>query len=269
MIRWCCYCQQVQGEKAPYDEPVFSHGLCQLCAEKLERGEALAANTEVRRDLIARILAAARDADDGACTASLNEALGLGLDSESILVGMLQPALYQAGLDWHKGTMSHEAEHRLTDWCERVFAMLEPPAPIGAAFGLLIFPTPGNRHTVGPRFAAQILRARGWSVEATEDPLSLDEMVARARTIRPRLIGFSCALPAAVPVAVNLIEQLRARLEPEVTCGYVLSGFAFRFGGAAIASTIPAGIEVAVDLDYFRNADAAGPSLDDAGGHGS
>jgi hypothetical protein len=96
-----------------------------------------------------------------------------------------------------------------------------------------------------------VLRSRGLSVNAVVPDLPLDEIVAVARELQPRFIGFSCALPSAVPLAVGLIGRLRERLEPGLSCRYVLGGFAFRLGAGARPPSVPPGIDVVVDLDFF------------------
>jgi hypothetical protein len=81
--------------------------------------------------------------------------------------------------------------------------------------------------------------------------LPLNEIVTLARELQPRFIGLSCALPSAVPPAVDLITRLRGQLEPGLCCRYVLGGFAFRLGGGVRPSAVAPGIEVVVDLDWF------------------
>lgn len=226
MIRWCCYCQAFLGEVAPFDRASFTHGMCTSCDERFDR-EPLHVQTAPARELVGRLLASAATRDLAACERIVVEARELGLKGESLLVGMLQPALYEAGRAWEQGRMSVEAEHRLTSWCEQVFHRLPLPER-ASSLDLLILQAPGNTHTLGPRFAARILAERGVSVEAVIPELPLEEIVALARALRPRAIGFSCALPAAVPATRQLVAAVRARLEPDLVCRYVVSGFAFR-----------------------------------------
>jgi methanogenic corrinoid protein MtbC1 len=253
MIRWCSFCQRFLGEIQPFDDPRFTHGICVPCDQKLARGEDVKEQTAPVRLLFSRIMDGGRAGDEHACASILEEARAMGLSTESILVGMLEPALYQAGLEWQGGQLSVASEHRLTSWCDRVFSMLEPrPRPPGP-LDLLILQAPGNSHTLGPRFAAQVLRTRGLSVEVVVPDLPLNEIVTVARELQPRFIGLSCALPSAVPPAVDLITRLRGQLEPELCCRYVLGGFAFRLGGGVRPRAVAPGIDVVVDLEWFNS----------------
>jgi methanogenic corrinoid protein MtbC1 len=251
MITWCSYCQRFLGEFQPFDDPRFSHGMCASCAQRLDRGEDVVERTATVRSLFKRIMESARAGDEHACASFLGEARAAGLGAESILVGMLQPALYQAGIEWQGGQLSVASEHRLTSWCDRVFSMLEPgPRPPGP-LDLLILLAPGNSHSLGPRFAAQVLRGRGLSVEVVVPDLPLNDIVTMARELRPRFIGLSCALPSSIPLAVDLITRLRGQLEPGPGCRYLLGGFVFRLGGGSEPPAVAPGIEVVVDLDWF------------------
>ena len=261
MILWCSYCQKLLGEQAPFDNPAFSHGLCPGCERRLDHDELIIEETAPIRTLLRRILASARVADYVACESILADARALGLGADSLLVGMLQPALYQAGLDWQGLRMSVATEHRFTGWCERVFSMLPTAARRQPPIDLVIFQAPGNAHTVGPRFAAQVLAARGLSAEAIVEGLPFEEMVEIAQQLRPRHLGLSCAMPQAVPVAADLIVRLRERLEPALGARYLMSGFAFRLAGNAAAPTLPPGVDVVLDLGYFGDAFHHRPTL--------
>ncbi len=81
--------------------------------------------------------------------------------------------------------------------------------------------------------------------------IPFEEMVAISLELRPRFIGFSCALPHSVPVATDLILHLRERLSPQFSAGYLLAGFAFRHGAGDVASGPTPGIEIVTDLEYF------------------
>ena len=252
MIRWCSYCQGFLGEIAPFDDPTFTHGLCEPCFARLERDEPLIEETAPVRGLMQQILANATQGDDAACAALIADARTLGLATESLLVGLLQPALYQAGLDWQETRMSVASEHRFTSWCERVFHMLEPTPRAPLPVDILLLQAPGNAHTLGVRFAGRVLTERGFHVETVSTGVPFEEIVSMARALRPRFIAQSCTMTSHVSTAVALAGRLRTRIEPELRCRYVLGGFAFRLGGGGAPPAIP-DVEVALDLNFFKS----------------
>lgn len=247
MIIWCSYCQAFVRETAPYDDPSLSHGICESCVTRLEADDTLVEQTKGVRQLMHRLLAGAAKRDHAACDALLTEGRTLGLRADSLLVGLLQPALYQAGRDWQGGSMSVAAEHWLTSWCEGALASV-PIVDPGSPLDLIIFQTPGNIHSLGPRFAAKILAARGLSVQSFVPELPMGDMVALITELKPRAIGFSCSLPDSVIVACDLIAKLQARPEPAFQCRYMVSGHAFRMGGGEAQPAVGAGIDVVMDV---------------------
>lgn len=252
MIRWCMYCQRFLGERAPYDNPAFSHGLCDACDARSESGKPVHAETSAARLLMNQLYARASVGDEQACLPLIAQARAAGLDVASICIGLLQPALYQAGLNWQEGRMSVLEEHRFTSWCERVLAMLESaPVPTGP-LDLVIFTLPSNEHHLGPKVAARVLSARGFRVEAIVPGLPFDEILAHIEKTRPTVVGFSCSLATHVPEACQLIAQLRAKWGPGKSQRFMLGGFAFRSSHPSAKPSIDADIETLVDLETFR-----------------
>lgn len=249
MIRWCSYCQVFLGEVPPYDSVVLTHGVCKACVAKIDAGndlgEVLVDATWQVRDLMNRIFDCARRADESSIPTMLAEAAALELPRASVLVGLLQPALYRAGEAWQDGSMSIAAEHRLTLWCERFFSQLPSRSPAKESLDLLIFMMPGNTHTLGPRFAAELLAERGISTQVVVPKLPIGAMVQEIERLRPRMVGLSCALASSLPAADDLLIDLARRIDPSWPRHFLLGGFAVRgtgrswrsAAGAAVAAT--------------------------------
>ncbi len=249
MIRWCSYCQAFLGEEPPFDSLVLTHGICPACVAKIEAGdelgEALTDTTQPIRDLMNRVFDCARSADESSIPLLLAEATAVGLPAASVLVGLLQPALYRAGEAWRDGNMSIAAEHRLTRWCERFFSQLPLQQPPKTPLDLLIFMMPGNTHTLGPRFAAEILAARGISTQVGAPRLPISAMVREIQRLRPRMVGLSCALAASLSAADELLIDLAGRIDRSWPRRFILGGFAVRgpgrpwnsAAGATVAAT--------------------------------
>jgi methanogenic corrinoid protein MtbC1 len=240
MIRWCSYCQVFLGEVPPFDSIVVTHGICPACEAKMEiaddLGEALVGATWQVRDLMNRIFDCARRADESSIPMLLAEAAAHQMPPASILVGLLQPALYRAGEAWREGGMSIAAEHRLTLWCERFFLQLPWQQTPKTSLDLLIFMMPGNTHTLGPRFAAQLLAARGISTQVVVPQLPVSSMVEEVERLRPRMVGISCALATSLPAADELLIDLADRIDPSWPRRFLLGGFALRGEGPSWVS---------------------------------
>jgi methanogenic corrinoid protein MtbC1 len=247
MIRWCSYCQAFLGEFAPFDSAAVSHGICASCDARLEAGENLIETTAPVRDLTNRIFECAKRGDASAIPALLAETAALNLAPASALVSFLQPALYRAGEAWMNGELSVAEEHRLTQWCDRFLTALPSNPPPTRTLELLIFLAPDNTHSLGPRFAAQLLVARGICAQVIAPDLPLRGIVEEIERLRPRMVGVSCALPASLPAADAVLLELAASVDPKWPRRFMLGGFALRSAGASWVSA--AGADVAVSVD--------------------
>jgi len=234
------------GEDRPYDDPSLTHGICPSCAVQFARGDELVDMTERVRDLMNRIFACASRADERAIPGLIAEAGTAGLSPASMLVGFLQPALYRAGRAWQEGCMSVVEEHRFTLWCERFLAQLPPRAPV-TPVDLLILLAPGNAHSLGARFAAEFLDARGICTQVVVPEIPVFEAAKEIERLRPLVVGFSCALSSCLPEADRVVADLRARIDASWQGTFVLSGLALRAPNASWTSA--AGAVVAVTLD--------------------
>lgn len=246
MIRWCSYCQAFLGEIPPLDSMLVTHSVCPTCAAASEASEssadALVDATDEVRDLMNRIFRSAERGDDSAIATLLVEAEERRLSPESVLVGLLQPALYRAGEAWRDGSMSVAAEHRLTLWCERFLVQLPWPRPEKQSLDALFLVMPGNTHTVGPRVATQLLAMRGLSTQVIVPELPIGEMVEEIERLRPRVIGISCALATSLPEADDLLVELAARIEPSWPRRFLLGGFAVRSAHGSWVSAVGAAV---------------------------
>ncbi|MGA3122757.1 MAG: cobalamin-dependent protein [Polyangiaceae bacterium] len=247
MIRWCSYCQAFLGDHPPHDDPSLSHGICPSCADQFARGDELVDMTWRVRDLMNRIFACASRADASAIPALIEEARAGGLSPASMLVGFIQPALYRAGQAWQEGCMSVVEEHRFTLWCERFFAQLPACRPAATPLDLLILLAPSNTHSLGARFAAELLEARGISTRVVVPEIPVADAVKEIERLRPAVVGLSCALASCLPEADAVVTELRARIEPSWKGTFVLAGLALR--GPNASWTSAAGAVVAVTLD--------------------
>ncbi|MFO0743156.1 MAG: B12-binding domain-containing protein [Labilithrix sp.] len=247
MILWCAYCQTFLREEPPYDDPLISHGICATCAQRFQDDDGLVDRTEELRDLMTRIFDCARRAEMTAIPALIEEARVRGVTPASLLIGFLQPALYRIGQAWHAGSVTVAEEHRFTAWCETFLAQLPARRSATSQVDVLILVLPSNAHTLGARFAAELLEARGISTQVIVPGIPTTDAVKEVERLRPAIVGLSCALPSSLPEADALVAQLRELIDPSWQGRFLLAGMALRDADASWTSK--AGASVAITLD--------------------
>lgn len=236
MFRWCAYCQHFVGERAPFDDYSLTHGICADCrvgpfddAENLERVmpiiEFHAEIRELSRGM--RVLSSQQVIERG---------LALGLRPTDLLLGILQPVLYELGQLWDRGEITTEQEAEFTRFCTTTIAEIERSIAIAPSReSVLLFNAPNNLHVIGLHVAGAMMRHRGYDVTVLDPTPPLDELIELIRTRRPAIVGVSVAAGWQLPLLDTLVEAVAA-LEPRPRI--VAGGLAIRLGHA-----LPAGVE--------------------------
>jgi methanogenic corrinoid protein MtbC1 len=246
MIRWCAYCQTYQGEKPPLEDFSLTHTICERCASDPSRRSGDAVDRlEPVRDLFRR-LAEPRIDDTPAKTVSA--ALGLAVAPIDLLLGIVQPVLYDVGARWERGELTIEEEHEITRRCLAVYEALVArhghldALRSAARPDVLLACAPGNVHSLGLRVIELFLIFEGFSVHTVLEARSASELIELASTLRPRMIGLSAALEGQLEGASEVIAGLAA--EPAT------KGIAVCVGGRAIHEP---GRELPADLVPCRD----------------
>lgn len=229
MIRWCSYCQMLLGEVAPLTDYALTHGICDACDARLEAGEHLKSTYEQHIELHRRLFRAARNGDISSCADIVEQGLSRGYSPSARLVGLMQPALVEIGSRWEVAEVSVSDEHRFTAWCEAAVALLPEAAKQAPGLDLLIVQAPGNLHDLGGRIAERVLGEAGLRCLALRPSMPLAELLARISALRPRWVGFSCALPRSLDAVRSAADALRGA---GYEGGLMASGQAFRRPGA-------------------------------------
>lgn len=260
MIHWCAYCQTYRGESAPFDVFSVTHGICERCmaAKRYDDSRSIAA---------AKRLAAFFERSSGAALSGtalrpdllLAEAEELGVRPLDMLVGLLQPLLYQLGELWASGRVPVSTEHELSMTTE-VIAMsvrqrLLAPSALDptAKPEFLLVASDGNYHTLGLRIVEVHLLSSGHSTRLVLPGLPTPEVAALVRALEPRVLGISTCRDDDV----ELLRGLRAlldELEPGKRPRLLVGGHAIRQGRAPDPAL---GFEVCLDaLDVMGRRDA-------------
>ncbi len=225
MIRWCAYCQRYLGEAEPYEDFSLTHGVCPAC---LEGGAvldpALPDRVEPLKAFLSRVAHAG--SNPSAAPALLEEGRALGVPWLDLLMGIVQPALYQMGLRWSTSLASIAEEHRLTAVCASLITLVAE-AQSGTAHlrqsatpAALLVNAEDNFHTLGVQMVEVALLAAGVPVFCVYPGLPAREVAALAASLRPKVVGVSVALPGQLDSVRELASRLdRQEPRPTLVCG--------------------------------------------------
>lgn len=229
MFRWCAYCQRFIGEAAPLHSYAVTHGICQRCAETvLEDADAIPATTLIAQRLFHAITAAQMRGEFTLPEALFQEAIDANIRPSDLLLGVLQPALYEIGLKWERGEVTSALEHTFSTWCGTILSRFPETFPPDGSPTILLTPLFANFHVLGIAFLSAFLRDNGMSCLLIVPGLRDDDLVAKCVKLQPAFCGLSVSLPANVERAIVLARKIEAATNGETRT--ILGGFAFRSG---------------------------------------
>src|ERR1700733_13175672 len=112
MLRWCMYCQQFQGEVAPFSNFNTTHITCPSC--KAKRRAQL--DSEIQRSWMLRglqeqLMEIGKSGDSLAAEECVDLAIRANVRPVDILVGLIAPLLYIIGEQWSLKTITVVDEH--------------------------------------------------------------------------------------------------------------------------------------------------------------
>ena len=239
MYRWCSYCQHYLGEQEPFTDYALTHGICQAC---VTRGAATDDGAIARSRELAAFFRTLTDSAVVGDPMTVSQVLATGgtlaLRPLDLLIGILQPILHDIGRRWEAGQVSAAFEGRFSALCDQVLAQLtaaqaaalDPAQPL-----ILMMNAHWNRHTLGLRMAAFLMREQGLHVMALEPTPALTELPGVLASLRPATIGISVATEWQLPF-VATVRELTSTLAPVPRV--VVGGIAVRAG-----CNLPPGVE--------------------------
>lgn len=246
MFRWCTACRHLIGEAEPLDDYAFVYELCGSCARAGAEPSAPRAG-----ELLSRLAQLCEAGARSRCEPFVAEALRAGLSPTDVMLGLVQPTLYDVGRRWERGELRVSDEHRVTALCLRVMELLPPedePRPPAGGPDVLLAPVNGNDHYLGVRLLGRLAHDEGCRCLAVYPGVPDEEIAELAWHRKSALVGLSVAMPDAIPAAARLARRLRRELPG---ARVVLGGHAFR---RSPRPAPPEDAPVLLTLDDFRAA---------------
>ena len=163
------------------------------------------------RTVATQFLAAALAGDLSEAAAVIRGADDLGMPLLQLFDDVLRPALYEVGDRWESGRLPVGQEKEVSELASDLIAELSQrrgdPAPDGP--GVVAACVAGERHELGLRMVAGLLRARGWRVHflgTDVDPRFLVEVISLRR---PDLVLLSATTEARLPDIERTMKAVR------------------------------------------------------------
>jgi methanogenic corrinoid protein MtbC1/DNA-binding XRE family transcriptional regulator len=173
----------------------------------------------------------------------VDQGLAAGVIPSKLYLDVLMPVQVEIGARWHRGDVTIPQEHMATQITLREMARLRGMLKTRLKLGLkaVVSSVEGDQHFIGGQAIADFLVVDGWEVDFLGADIPTDHMVPYAKAREAHLICVSCSLTSLVPVAKDLVAQLRKLPVPPK----------IMIGGAAFINQ--PGLAEQVGADAFSN----------------
>src|SRR5262249_54980869 len=144
-----------------------------------------------------------------------------------ILIGMIAPMLHEIGTGWERGTITVEAEHQFTAFCEQVVDLVANKVKRQKLARqqhdrYFLMNAPGNQHTLAVRILTLWLESHGKRARALDDQIDLAELERSLSSEKPKFLLVSMSLPNqtdGVAKIAAMANELPASIRPKVMVG--------------------------------------------------
>lgn len=163
-------------------------------------------------------LAALLDGDHYECLRISSEVVASGKDIQDFYLQIIQPAMYEIGMLWERGSISVAQEHLASAIVGRVMAtvsMVEGGRrePKGRA---VITAAPNEFHEIGAWMVSDLLEQQGWQVKYLGANTPAADLLDLLRTFKPEALLLSVTIPFNIIKAKEVIGAIRAEQELRV-----------------------------------------------------
>lgn len=165
-------------------------------------------------DLFAALTVAIRAFDDARVLELCRGIRDGGMRLPALLQGLIYPVMKHVGALWESDTITVADEHEVTAIMNRVLAALyfDEPFPTTTRGRAVVAASANEFHEMGAWTVATCLELDGWDVDYLGANVPGNELLARAREVKPRLIALSVAMPFNLGTARDTIAALREQL---------------------------------------------------------
>ena len=156
-------------------------------------------------------LAGLLEGDHRKCLGLAKDYLESGESVEAFYLHVIQPALYEIGMLWERGTISVAQEHLASAIVTRVMATTSMVAiPAHEARGrAVIAASPNEFHETGAWMISDALERQGWEVRYLGANTPVSDLLSLLADFKPDLLAISVTMPFNITAAKELIAAVR------------------------------------------------------------
>lgn len=210
MFRWCAYCQHFMGESKPLENYLVTHGICAPCEKKvLEENYERAPSPLLAQRIFQSLFQSKSPTKFSLTDKFIQEALDANIKPSDLIIGILQPALYEVGTRWEKGLISPAEEQEFSRWSMGILKWFERTPSESEHGEIVLTHISGNEHSLGVLFLDVYLRDHGIGSRVIIPALSDQGLVEHCVNNSPRFCGISVSLPEGITRAKILATQIK------------------------------------------------------------
>ncbi|SFV00153.1 cobalamin B12-binding domain-containing protein [Pseudoduganella namucuonensis] len=188
----------------------------------------------------ARYLEQVLRGDQRGAQETFNACMGNGASLSEASVRLLQPAMVEVGHLWQENRITVAQEHLATALSQNVLARAYMHASFAAPVErkLMLACVAGNHHGLGLRIVCDAFETIGWDVSYLGTDVPTAGLTRQIDAERPDMLCLSLSLPAHLPLARGILEELRAELGER--CPPIMVGGQVTLGGERVWRAVKA-----------------------------
>jgi len=130
------------------------------------------------------------------CARLFHELLKAGVPVQSLLMDLMQRAMYEVGERWVKNEISIATEYMASTTTNKLLSRVFPALHqiSDEHHSAIIICTPHNIHLIGPRIVAEIIALHGWKATSLAHNLQSDALIDIIRERKPDVVGISISM---------------------------------------------------------------------------
>lgn len=135
-----------------------------------------------------------------------------GVDIRDIYLNIFQPSQRKIGRLWQTNQVTVAQEHYCTAATQQVMSQLYPYifAATAGDRKMVMACASAELHELGARMVADFFEIEGWDTYYLGANVPAESILSEIRESRADLLGLSVALPDKIPLAAEVVKQIRS-----------------------------------------------------------